>query len=68
MNARAHRWIASIAFAALLVLHVDAWRAQRVVVYFGWVPEELLYRLAWMLLAWAFILYVCEVHWRTDEA
>ena len=39
----------------LLVLHLDFWRPQRVEVYFGWVPEELLYRIGWMILAWAYL-------------
>jgi len=51
-----------------MLLHLDFWRPQRVVVYMGWIPEELLYRCVWMLFAWAYLLYVCKVHWRVDES
>jgi hypothetical protein len=67
VSARAHRIIAWGGFLGLLALHLDFWRAQRVTIWFGWLPEELLYRLAWMLLAWGYLLYVCRYHWRTDE-
>jgi len=53
-------------FVLLVLGHLDSWRAQRVVLYFGWIPEELLYRLVWMALAWAYLLYVCRYHWRSE--
>ena len=68
MSPRAHRLLAWGGFLGLLLLHLDFWRPQRVVVYMGWIPEELLYRCVWMLLAWAYLLYVCRVHWRVDES
>jgi hypothetical protein len=61
-----HRWIGWGGFALLLVLHLDFWRPQRVEIWFGWVPEELLYRLVWMGLAWIYLVYVCAVHWRDE--
>ena len=35
--------------------------------HLGWVPEELLYRLAWMLLASLYLLFFCSVVWAADE-
>jgi hypothetical protein len=49
-------WVVGL---ALVALHLDFWREQRVELYFGWCPEELLYRLAWMLAAWALLLWLC---------
>lgn len=48
----------------LVALHLDAWREQRVVMYAGWIPEELAYRLVWMLAAWIFLLWLCEPYRR----
>ena len=52
----------------LLVLHNDAWRTQRVRLYLGWLPEELLWRLGWMALAWLYLLWFCARVWRADSA
>lgn len=49
----------------LLVLHLDFWRPQRAVLYFGFLPEELLYRIAWMVLAWLYLLFFCARIWRS---
>ena len=38
-------------FLLLVVLHVDWWRPQRAEPWFGWMPEELAWRLGWMALA-----------------
>jgi hypothetical protein len=67
LSPRAHRIVVWAAFALPLVLHLDSWRPKRAVIWLGWLPEELLYRLAWMLLAWVYLLYVCRYHWRADE-
>lgn len=59
---------AAIAAAlVLLALHLDFWRAGRPAVWFGWVPEELLWRLAWMGLAWLYLLWFCARVWREEE-
>ena len=63
---RLQRWIGWGGFVLLLALHLDFWRPQRVVIWFGWMPEELLYRLVWMALAWIYLVYVCTVHWRDE--
>jgi hypothetical protein len=62
----AHRiaWISAI---VLLVLHLDFWRVQRPVLYWGWLPEELLYRMMWLGLAWVFLLFFCRFIWREDN-
>ena len=59
-----------LGFALLLALHFDFWRAQRPTLHFGWVPEELLWRLGWMALAWVYLLFVLRFLWTdlgTDE-
>jgi hypothetical protein len=44
-------------------LHLDVWRTQRPRLYLGWLPEELFYRLAWILLAWVYLLFLCARLW-----
>jgi len=63
---RTRRVIAWAGFLVLLALHLDFWRPQRAVLWFGWVPEELLWRLAWMALAWIYLLFVASALWRDD--
>jgi hypothetical protein len=58
-----HRIVGWVGFLALLVLHLDFWRGQRTVLYFGWLPEEVAYRLGWMALAFAYLLYYCARLW-----
>jgi hypothetical protein len=58
-----HRTIAWVGGLLLLVLHLDFWRPQRVILYWGWVPEELAYRLAWIGLAFLYLLYFCSYVW-----
>ncbi len=63
---RGKRVVAWLGFAALLALHLDFWRPQRpdeVTLYFGWVPGELAWRLVWMALAWAYLLFVLRFVW-----
>ena len=67
MSRRASVVLAWVGFGVLLVLHLDFWRAQRAEVYFGWIPEELLYRLGWIVLAWLYLLFVCGFVWRGEE-
>jgi hypothetical protein len=52
----------------LLALHLDAWRPQRVELWFGWLPEEMAWRLAWMAIAWVYLLWFCSAVWAADEA
>ena len=50
-------------FALLLFLHLDFWRPRSSELYFGWLPEELGYRVLWMLLAWAYLVFFCRWLW-----
>ena len=34
----------------------------------GWLPTELAYRIAWMVLAWLYLLYFTARVWRDEEA
>ncbi len=52
----------------LLALHLDFWRPQRARIVLGWVPEELLWRLVWMGLAWLYLLFFCARIWRREES
>ena len=51
----------------LVILHTDFWRAGSVELRFGWLPDELLYRLVWMLLAWGYLLFFCARVWDDQE-
>jgi hypothetical protein len=57
MTAR-DRWIAGSGFLFLIALHLDFWRPQRVVLYLGWIPEELVYRLCWVALVWVYLFFL----------
>ena len=61
------RLLAWLGFVTLVLLHLDSWRPQRPRLYLGWVPEELAWRLAWMGLAWLYLLFVLRFVW-TEEA
>ena len=58
--------IAWIAGLALLALHLDFWRAPSNALYFGWLPEELGYRILWMGLAWIYLLCFCGWVWDAE--
>lgn len=51
---------------ALLILHLDFWRGPRPTLLFGAIPEELAYRLGWMLAAAAYLWFFTARVW-TDE-
>lgn len=61
-----NRLLPWVGFLLLLILHLDFWRPQRLVLYFGWLPEEMAYRLLWMLLAWLYLLYFTARVWREE--
>ncbi|MCB1036941.1 MAG: hypothetical protein KDD47_24150 [Acidobacteria bacterium] len=61
------KWIAWIGLVVLIVLHLDFWRPQRAVLYFGWLPEDMAYRLGWMLLAWAYLIFFTRSVWREED-
>lgn len=55
-------------FALLLFLHHDFWRPQRAVLHFGWLPEELAWRLGFVVLCVAYLVFFCRFVWREDDA
>ena len=61
-----HRALGWGGFLLLIGLHLDFWREQRPVLYFGWIPEDMAYRLAWMVLAWLYLMYFTRYVWRED--
>ena len=67
MNRRRLVFLAWILAAILLLLHLDFWRPQRPVVYFGWLPEEMAYRLGWMLLAWGYLEWFTRKVWSSEH-
>ena len=62
------RWIGGFGLAGLLILHHDFWRPPRPRLLFGWLPEELAYRLLWLVLVLVYLVYVCRVLWRDEHA
>ena len=67
MRTRQHLVLASASAAILLVAHLDFWRPQRALLLLGWIPEELAWRLGWMLLAGIWIHYACATIWRAED-
>ena len=59
-------WIAVFGFLLLVALHLDFWRPQRLVFHLGWLPEELAYRIVYLLLAWLYMLWICGLVWREE--
>ena len=53
-------------FAGLILAHLDVWRTERDQLWFGWLPEELLWRLLWMAGAMLFIVHFASRVWRDE--
>lgn len=68
MRRRAAQRLALLFLAGLLLGHLDSWRPQRAVVWFGWLPEELAWRIAWMLAAWAFVVWFTRAVWARETS
>ncbi len=66
MTTSRDRLIAWVGLLVLLVLHVDFWRSARPDLYFGWLPEELAYRMVWMVFAWLYLMFFTSRIWRTE--
>jgi hypothetical protein len=58
-----HIAIAWIGGILLLLGQFDFWREQQPVLHFGWLPEELLWRLGWMAAALAYLCHFCRCVW-----
>ena len=65
-SAKTRGALALAGFAALMLLHLDLWRPLPPGPYFGWMPEELLFRLLWMGLAWVYLLWFTAAVWREE--
>ena len=52
----------------LVALHLDFWRPQRAELWLGWLPEDMAYRLSWMLAAFLYLLFFTTRVWREDDA
>ena len=59
--------VAAVAFTLLLLLHMDFWRPQRPHLWFGWLPEELAFRIGTIVLAWLLMLWICSRVWLEEE-
>ena len=51
----------------LFALHLDFWRSDAGRLVGGVLPEELVYRLVWMALAWGYLLWFCARIWQDEE-
>lgn len=60
---RALAWVFGL---ALLALHLDFWRGPRAGEVLG-LPEELAYRVGWMLLAAAYLWFFTARVWRAES-
>lgn len=67
MTKRLEVAIAWVGLVALLVLHLDFWRGPRTDLWFGFVPEEIGYRVVWMLAAWVYLMFFTARIWRGEE-
>ncbi len=67
MRRRANAIVGWGGFLLLLALHLDFWRTQRPELLLGWIPEELAYRLGWIVLAWLYLLFVCARLWGEER-
>ena len=60
--------IAAAGFLVLVLLHFDFWRPQSARLLFGWLPEELAYRIVYIVLAWIYVVWICGWVWREEDA
>ena len=65
MSARGHRILSLAAGTLLLAAHLLPWRTD-LPPRFGWMPRELVLRLAWMAAALVFLLHFCARVWRAS--
>ena len=67
MHARGKRWFAWLGFGLLVGLHHDFFRPQEARLVFGWMPEDLVYRLVWMGLATLYLFWFTRYVWRSGK-
>ena len=51
----------------LVALHLDFWRPKRNVLWFGFLPEELAWRLGWLALSVSYVIWLSVAVWRPRE-
>lgn len=56
--------IAWVLGALLVAAHLVSPAGRAGVLHLGWIPDELAWRLAWMLLAWLYLEWFCRTIWR----
>jgi hypothetical protein len=66
LRRRNRQRLSVVLFGLLLATHLDAWRPQREVLWLGWLPEELAWRLLWMLGAAAFVVWFTRAVWAQE--
>ncbi|MEQ8276094.1 MAG: hypothetical protein RMA76_24010 [Deltaproteobacteria bacterium] len=66
MNRRVELTLAWAGAIVLLLLHLDFWRSARPALVFGFVPEELMYRVVWMVGAVVYLWFFTARIWRGD--
>ena len=64
MDERTSRVLAWVFGAALVALHLDFWRESEPRLIAGLLPEELAWRLAWMVGAFVYLLWLTTALWR----
>ena len=65
---RLDRLVAVAGFLILLALHCDFWREPSAGAWLGVLPDELAWRMTWMLLAWGYLVFVAHRVWRDRGA
>lgn len=66
-SGRLDRFVAWGGFAILVALHLDVFGSPGAELRLGWLPDELAYRLVWILLAWGYLLFLCTRLWPEGE-
>lgn len=67
MSSRRNNTIAWIGALTLLALHLDFWRDRGTAMVLDWLPQELAWRLGWMLLAGLYLVWFCRAVWVEED-
>ncbi|MEM6568751.1 MAG: hypothetical protein AAF957_10095 [Planctomycetota bacterium] len=67
MSSRTRLLLAWTGGIALTVLHLAPWFEPRPRLVLGVLPEELAYRLGWMVLAFAYLVWFTASVWREED-
>jgi len=55
--------IAWLGALVLLALHLHFWIDPGPDLWWNWLPIDLAYRIAWLVLAWLYLLFFCRFVW-----